>query len=296
MKKSTTIEEQIKILIDRGMNLDLGEEKVKEVLEDIGYFRLGFYCFPFEISYPNTKERNHKYTQDAKISNVIKLYYLDDELRNILLKYINRIEINFRTKIIYEVSNKYKDSNTWFVDPAVMEKEFIDYFNRKIYTENFKKHNKIIKLHHKKYNDDKYAPAWKTLEFMTFGSIFEMFKKIKDETIKEKIAKKYDINSLKTFENYIRGIIEIRNKCAHGGVLFDHTLSCSLANGPALKIDKLNKNKLYSVLKVIIFVLCKISVDASKGMERELVTLFKNNKEDIAIRKIIEDCTGYKFN
>ena len=43
---ATTIDEQIKLLKDRGMNIE-DEVKARENLMDIGYFRLGFYWFPF---------------------------------------------------------------------------------------------------------------------------------------------------------------------------------------------------------------------------------------------------------
>ena len=46
MKKATTIEEQIKRLRDRNVTI-VDEEKAKENLLDIGYYRLGFYFFPF---------------------------------------------------------------------------------------------------------------------------------------------------------------------------------------------------------------------------------------------------------
>ena len=52
MKKATTIEEQIKILTERGVQVDCDKDKVSEILFDIGYFRLGFYCFPFEEVFP----------------------------------------------------------------------------------------------------------------------------------------------------------------------------------------------------------------------------------------------------
>ena len=44
MKTSTTIEQQINKMKSRGI-LFTNEEKSKENLLDIGYFRLGFYCF-----------------------------------------------------------------------------------------------------------------------------------------------------------------------------------------------------------------------------------------------------------
>ena len=51
IKKATTIDEQIAKLLSRGMVID-DVEKAKENLLDIGYFRLGFYWFPFEKTYP----------------------------------------------------------------------------------------------------------------------------------------------------------------------------------------------------------------------------------------------------
>ena len=48
-KKVKTIEEQIEILKTRGMLFE-DEEKAKEILKDIGYYRLGFYWFHFQMS------------------------------------------------------------------------------------------------------------------------------------------------------------------------------------------------------------------------------------------------------
>ena len=50
-KLATTIEEQIELLASRGMTFG-NVEKSKENLLDIGYYRLGFYWFPFEVSFP----------------------------------------------------------------------------------------------------------------------------------------------------------------------------------------------------------------------------------------------------
>ena len=52
---ATTISQQIERLEKRGMVLDLPIEKIKEVLLDVGYYRLGFYWNPFEI------DENHNF-------------------------------------------------------------------------------------------------------------------------------------------------------------------------------------------------------------------------------------------
>ena len=141
--KATTIQTQISILAQRGMVLDLPTNKIEEILLDIGYYRLGFYWHPFET------DRNHNFKNDTKFSDIVSLYYLDVNLRNILIRTLNRIEINFRNKLIYYTSNKYHYSSTWFVDKRIMKVDFINNFD-KFYSKEFVKNNAPIKNHHKK--------------------------------------------------------------------------------------------------------------------------------------------------
>jgi abortive infection bacteriophage resistance protein len=293
MKKATTVEEQMEKMNGRGMTLDVSVEKAKEVLSDIGYFRLGFYCFPFEVDYPRLKNRTHLYKDESKISDAVALYYFDVDLRNILSKYINRIEINFRTKVISHVSIRYLESSTWFVDPAVMERKYIDHFDAKIYTDSFKK-NPVIRRHHKEYINDKYAPAWKTLDFMTFGGVLVTYKNLKDPQLKQQIAAQYGIRNVNIMENYMQSIVEIRNVCAHGGVLFDHIWGQALKNGPALEINNDNKDKLYSLIRLILFVLSSISQNRANEMRAEVEQLFNKFRNDASISWIIEKCVGFK--
>jgi abortive infection bacteriophage resistance protein len=165
MKHAMTVEQQIEMLKTRGMIIE-DEKKTKEILGDIGYFRLGFYCFPFETNYK--KRRSHQYRQGTRFSDVVNLYYLDTDLRRLLSNALNRIEINFRTNIIYTASNQYVNCNTWFIDPVVMEKTFVDKFDTELYNENFRK-NSIIKNHHRKYINDKLHPRGKLWNFLLFA-------------------------------------------------------------------------------------------------------------------------------
>lgn len=51
MKKALKLDDQILKLKSRGMIFQ-DEEKAKEILLDVGYYRLGFYSFPFEKTFP----------------------------------------------------------------------------------------------------------------------------------------------------------------------------------------------------------------------------------------------------
>lgn len=57
---ATNIDEQIALLEQRGMSI-ADKEKARECLLDIGYFRLGFYWFPFEKTYPRKTNRTHEF-------------------------------------------------------------------------------------------------------------------------------------------------------------------------------------------------------------------------------------------
>jgi abortive infection bacteriophage resistance protein len=295
VKKATKIDEQIEKLKSRGMVLDLGVAKSQEILLDIGYYRLGFYCFPFEKSYPSLKARTHEYREGSRISDIICLYYLDYNLRHILLKYLNRIEVNFRTTITYWVSNEYVDqNNTWFVDSSIMNERFVASFDNKIY-DSIKDRNKVLKEHHLKYPKDSYAPAWKTLEFLTFGAIITIYQNLKNEQLKRKVADVYGIKSFKACFNYVNTVKEIRNACAHGSVLFDFTLPQSICKGPAFSYEKHGKNNLYSSILVIGYLLTKISNNRAEELDKEIKALFSVHKENPAIRSIIENKIGFKY-
>ena len=59
-KSATTIDQQLDLLKSRGLTVN-DVDKAREILLDIGYYRLGFYLFPFEKSYPRLRNRTHEY-------------------------------------------------------------------------------------------------------------------------------------------------------------------------------------------------------------------------------------------
>ena len=51
MKRAYNIEKQIQSMKNNGVTFD-NINKAKEILLDIGFYRIGFYSFPFEKSFP----------------------------------------------------------------------------------------------------------------------------------------------------------------------------------------------------------------------------------------------------
>ena len=155
-KHATTYDDQISLLRSRGLLIS-DENKARECLSDIGYYRLGFYIFPFEVTYPALdNSRRHTVQLGTTIEDVVSLYYFDLDLRNILNRYLSRIEVALRTTFIYELSNKYVADPYWFVNPTVVSTQFIADFPGTAY--NAIKKKPPIKRHHLRYFGQ-YAPA-----------------------------------------------------------------------------------------------------------------------------------------
>lgn len=292
--KATNTNKQIEILTGRGLTLDYPEAKVKEFLLDIGYYRLGFYWHHFEI------DDNHNFAPNSKLSDVIALYYLDVDLRNILLRYLNRIEIHFRTKVIYYVSNKFKDFPAWYADDSVVNNSFIQstpfktsMLNR-VYTPEFINNNKTLKKHHQNNPQDTYAPAWKALEFFTFGVLLNLFKNIRNEDIKKRVSESMGILNPNKFENLMSTVVLIRNICSHGDVLYDFKTPRGLSVVPGIDFEGSDRSSLSACIKVIAYLLEHISNNRKNDFISDIDSLLKARAKNETIEKIITEQIKYK--
>ena len=184
-------------MINRGIAIT-DTKKTEEYLLDIGYYRLGFYLFPFEATYPELgKRRRHRMNPGTRIEDAVALYYFDFDLRNILNRYLSRIEVAIRTTMIYELSNKHNNNPTWFVDPSVVDASFITDFPTKVY-KTIKEKN-VIKRHHRHYPADVYAPAWKTMEFMVFGNLTTLYNSLLLNDDRRLVSKHYGVTQKTSF-------------------------------------------------------------------------------------------------
>lgn len=286
--KVNSINNQILKFNERELDLSCYDEhKLKEILLDIGYYRLGFYCHYY------FDKNSNKYSKEVKISDIINLYYLDIDLKYLLLKYINRIEINFRTKLIYYVSMKYKNNSKWYVDDVILDEESIVNFKEKVYTDKFKHDNLSLKKHHIKYPDDDFAPCWKVFEYLTFGSIISIFGNIKDESVKQIIAEKYGIKDLSKFFKLLHTVRLIRNICAHSGVLFDYSLPQSVSSIPQITYNKGDRNSLDATIKVVGFFIQTISTNRYMDFQNDIKKFFDERKKDPVLANVITDRIKY---
>lgn len=293
MKQATTLDQQISKYRER--NIEISDvEKAKEILLDIGYYRLGFYFFPFEETYPDLENRNHKMVPGTKFEDAVTLYYFDFDIRNIVIRYTSRIEVAFRTFMTYTLSNKYKDNPFWFVDSRVVDSSFIANFDATCYSAIRK--NGVISHHHSKYKNDSYAPAWKTMEYMTLGNMLTLYRALLNLDDKRAIAAKFGINQTSVFENYMESMRCIRNICAHGSVLYDAKLFFRIKRGPAGKLSQDETSRLGGAIKVLAYLLGKVSINRRHEMIISLNDAYmKSINKSLVLGQIIEDASQMKW-
>ena len=269
-KSATTIDQQLDLLKSRGLTVN-DADKACEILLDIGYYRLGFYLFPFEKSYPELRNRTHEYVEGASFEDAVNLYYFDFDLRLLLMRYLNRIEIAFRTSLIYNLSNKYNSNPVWFVSPVVVNRPYAREFERKVYTSDFKR-NPVIHRHHQNNPNDRFAPAWKTLEFMTFGAVMKLYEQLKERDDKIFVAHEFGIRQVVTFESYMHTIRQVRNACAHGLLLYDLRLPQAIRRGPAAY----NSSERNNIIRVISYIMGTISANRANDMSKQIKSLYED--------------------
>ena len=289
-RKAIRLDEQIALLQSRGLIIN-DIEKAKEVLLDVGYYRLGFYWFPFEQTYPNLDNRTHDFRQNADFDDAVKLYYFDFNLRNILHKALSRLEIGVRRYLTYIVSNGYVDMGTWFADAAIVSRGYVQTFPTKVYNDTFKRIPEIAR-HHRKYLNDVYAPAWKTIENMTMGAMLALYRALHDEDLKIDISKHFGVNFPVVFENYMELLRNLRNTCAHGRVLYDFGPEQSIRRGPAMMRGIGHNQNLNGAIHVVLYLVKQISVNRYNEYKAEIDALIKKYSQSAAVRQVLENVSG----
>jgi abortive infection bacteriophage resistance protein len=116
-KPPLNIDQQIQLLRKRGLIIN-DAEKVKSYLSNVSYYRLSAYALPFQLK----DDKAHKFIEHTSFDKILNLYLFDRELRLLILDVIERLEIAFRTQVIYNYSNKH--GAWWYEDPKHFTNNF----------------------------------------------------------------------------------------------------------------------------------------------------------------------------
>ena len=197
---------------------------------------------------------------------------------------IERIEIAFRTRLIYIMSIHH--GSHWYMNPDLFttklnHNEFIDYVKNEcghsaiIGSFKEKKRESFIKHYFKKYDTPLLPPSWMILEILSLGRLSYIFSCIKNREDQKNISKAFNLH-YKILDSWIQSIVYLRNLCAHHNRIWNRTFVISPRITTSLE-KYLHNNKTLAAQATILNYLIKVITPDTKWSER-LINFLNANK------------------
>lgn len=163
--------------------------------------------------------RNHDvFSKSATFQNIIDIYSFDRELRHILLKYLEIIEVQLKSVYAYEFTKVkgsigYLDANN-FTNPDVHQRlleKAEEQKNKRLPHEAYLKH----------FIEDlkQPLPLWAYVDLLTIADI-SFFYSISENSIQASVAAQLNIPH-KITGKFMHSMTILRNLCAHGSRLYN---------------------------------------------------------------------------
>ena len=244
-KQALSVSGQIALLKNRGLNI-ADCSKAEKILGEVSYFRFVQYLRPMEAD-----KTTHRFKPNSRFEDALALYEFDIELRDLMFKAVQRLEIALRTKIIQEFSLNY--GPFWFFDTSLADDEhkFIENMNS-IDRELQRSKDEFIKEHRRNYDKPAFPPAWKTLELASFGTLSKLYYNFSDTKLKKRVARQFNLPQHEVLESWMRSVTVLRNCCAHHSRLWNRYLSTAPQMNASLRgawvnIANVDANKVYAI-------------------------------------------------
>ena len=212
-----TIEEQIQILISKGLTIE-DYDKTSEILLRENYFFLNGYRSPFLIT--GTK----RFVEGSTFEELYSLFTFDRYFRNIIFKNVLIVENNYKSIFSYVLSKKYGYKEKDYLNANNFNKNKDT--NRQI-NDLLRKLKRQIRINGYQHqatshyiNNYGYIPMWVSVKVLSFGLMSELFSILKDVD-REEIASYYNIGA-DELEDYLSILSNYRNLCAHEDILYNH--------------------------------------------------------------------------
>ncbi len=237
-------------------------------LRHLSYYRLRAYWLPFEQPAPINGD--HMFKRETCLTQAVRLYMFDRELRLLIMDAIERIEVSLRGGWAYHLATKYGPHG--YLEPTLYNRS--DHYAKaySVLLEEIERSKDTFIVHYSsKYDDPEQPPIWMTAEVMSLGQLSKWLGNLKFRHDRQGIAKSYGVDE-KVLVSIAHHLTYIRNICAHHGRLWNKqfTVTMTVPNAPAslkLAMNVEATRKIYNTL-VAIGYLVEIVVPGSKWRQR----------------------------
>ena len=281
LKKPMTLDEQLKKLENQGI-LIVDKDKAKRILTEIHYYRFTGYALQYRID-----EHKSSYIDGVTFENIYNIYMFDKELRDVLHKYIECVEVYYRSLISYHFSiakcmdsphDQHYDENN-FYNKAGYAKIMDDFINKE---QNYYIDSLIVKHHKQKYNNK--MPLWVIVELMSFSHVSMLYSAMYNSE-KDLISAAVGTKS-QLLKNHLHCLSVLRNKCAHAARLYNTEFNppAKFNSNFLRKNPEIRNNSLFAYIMVLIMHLPDVRL--KETLILEIKQLVNKYKVDIDLEKI----------
>ena len=221
-KAPLTFQEQLLLLNSRGLVI-ADESKAISYLQEISYYRLSAYFLPYQAV-------KDKFNEGVTFEQIIDTYSFDREVRLLVFDCIERIEIAIRTQIIYGMALHYHDSHwqdnkSLFITPfynkiGSLIDPFSDLQSIISKAKTVRAPEVFIKHYIDNYSSPANPPSWMCLELLTVGELSHLFRGLKNNSDKKRIADFFGVHHT-VFTSWLHTLTYVRNICAHHSRLWN---------------------------------------------------------------------------
>lgn len=210
-KEFKTLDEQIAILRMRGLSIP-DEAAAKDFLLKNNYYRVSGYSL--------TLRTHDVFSENATFQNIVDIYCFDQEMRHLLLLYLETIEVMVKSIFSYEFTKEYGGLGyldaAHFTDPA-KHAEIIH--KAEMQRRSRLRHEAYLK-HFEKRKED--IPLWAYVDLLTIADI-SFFYKISPKPIKLAVADAIGLHQKgdELLTRFMHHMTILRNLCAHGSRLYN---------------------------------------------------------------------------
>ena len=208
-KEFKTVYEQLNILKSRGLTID-NETIATDFLLRNNYYRVSGYSLTL---------RNHDvFSKTATFQNIIDIYNFDHELRHTLLKFLEIIEVQFKSIYAHEFTRLYGAtgylSKENFTNTDTYEKIMVKSEEQKIKR---LPHEAYLKHFIEDLKQD--LPLWAYVDLLTIADMSFLYS-ITEQSIQKAVSTNINVPD-KILGKFMHSMTILRNLCAHGSRLYN---------------------------------------------------------------------------
>lgn len=293
-KPALTAQQQRETLVQRGLHIQ-DTDRADRLLEVVTLFRLSPYMRVFQDGSPE-----HRFVNGASLNAIHSLYQFDSELRQLVMRGIERVEVAARSVMSNELCSLHNNPH-WYVEPEHFSRRHghdrllndlakqladektklgreIASIEKSRSTEHVKQRrvesrtrDNYIRYYSQAYTEPELPPFWAAVETMSFGGVSYLFQGLGQDRARKLVAERFAVPQV-VLGSWLHTLTFVRNICAHHGRLWNRELAIppkwphSLAQITGIESQELGR-RFFTIAMLLTFLTQIISPD-SRWLDR----------------------------